>query len=256
MNDGIENTVALITGGAGGLGKAIAEKLAVEGCTIMLNDIDAVALNETVKDFTAKGFKVSGLVGDISSKAEVQRMTDDIIDTASRLDILINNAGISYKKDGNRIPLLEVSEEQWNHVLSVNLTSAFLCSQAAAKHMMAQNYGRIINMASMAGKLGESGPACVDYCASKAGLISLTKTLAFELAPYGITVNAVAPGVIRTEMMTRSSEETNRKFIEKIPLKRFGNPKDVAEAVYYLVSDAAAYITGEILDVNGGMVMD
>ena len=251
-----DRRVALITGAARGIGKTIAKKLAMEGCILMLNDINEASLTDTVGEFRNQGFKAQPVIGDISIGEDVQKMMEQIIALESRIDILVNNAGVSYKKEGGRIPLLEIPEEQWDRVLDINLKGAFLCSQAAAKHMIEQKYGRIVNISSMAGKLGDSGPAGPHYMASKAGLMSLTKSLAFELAPYGIRCNAVAPGVIKTEMMTASSEEVNRKFLEKIPMNRFGTPEEVADAVYFLVSDVSSYITGEILDLNGGILMD
>lgn len=248
--------VAVVTGGAQGIGKGIGEKLGSAGCALILIDLNEAALGRTVEAFRVDGITVHGLVADVSKGADVTRVIEDSIRLESRIDFLVNNAGISFKRDGQKIPLVEISEEQWDKVFGVNLKGAFLCSQAAAKHMIRQRYGRIVNMASMAGKLGNSGPAGAHYSASKAGLICLTKSLALELAPYGIRANAVAPGVVRTEMMASSSEEVNCKFLERIPMGRFGTPEEVADAVYFLVSDASSYITGEILDINGGILMD
>lgn len=252
----LKRKVAFVTGSAQGIGRAIAKKLGESGCILMLNDVNDGGLKTTVKKFKEMGFKVHGLIGDVSNSNDVNRMINEIIRFEKRIDILINNAGISYKKKGEKIPIIEIPEEQWDKVMAVNLKGAFLCSQAAAKYMIKQRYGRIVNICSMAGKFGNSGPAGAHYCASKAALICLTKSLAFELVSFNIRVNAVAPGVIKTEMTATSSEDINKKFLERIPMHRFGTPKEVAEAVYFLVSEASSYITGEILDVNGGILMD
>jgi 3-oxoacyl-[acyl-carrier protein] reductase len=222
----------------------------------MLVDLNPSALAAAVESMTARGFEAQGFPGDVSKSVEVHRVIEEIVARESRIDFLVNNAGVSYKRGGEKIPLLEIPEEQWDHVFGVNLKGAFLCAQAAARHMIAQRFGRIVNMCSMAGKLGNSGPAGAHYSASKAGLICLTKSLALELAPYGIRANAVAPGVIQTDMLAASSPDVNSRFLQRIPLSRFGTPAEVAEAVYFLVSDASSYITGEILDVNGGILMD
>jgi 3-oxoacyl-[acyl-carrier protein] reductase len=248
--------VTIITGAAQGIGKAIAERLGGAGCALMLVDLNPIELLATVDGMKSRGFKANAFVGDVSKSADVNRMIEQIIALESRIDFLVNNAGVSYKRGGEKIPVVDIPEEQWDHVFGVNLKGAFLCSQAAARHMIRQRFGRIVNMCSIAGKLGNSGPAGAHYSASKAGLICLTKSLALELAPYGIRANGVAPGVIRTEMMASSSEEVNRKFLERIPMNRFGTPEEVADAVHFLVSEASTYITGEILDVNGGILMD
>ena len=251
-----DGRVALITGGGRGIGKAIAEKLGEAGCVLVLVDVNEETLAQTVAELASRGVRAYGLVGDISKGTDVARIVEESIRLRTRIDFLVNNAGVSYKRDGEKIPLIDIPEEQWDRVLGVNLKGAFLCSQAVAKHMIRQRYGRIVNMCSMAGKLGNSGPAGAHYSASKAGLICLTKSLALELAPYGIRANGVAPGVIQTEMMRSSSEEVNRKFLERIPMSQFGTPEEVADAVCFLMSDASAYITGEILDINGGILMD
>jgi 3-oxoacyl-[acyl-carrier protein] reductase len=248
--------VAVITGAAQGIGKAIAERLGRAGCALTLVDLNPTVLMATVDDMKSHGIKAHGFVGDVSKSTDVNRVIEEIIARESRIDFLVNNAGVSYKREGKKIPIVEIPEEQWDHVFGVNLKGAFLCSQAAARHMIRQRFGRIVNMCSMAGKLGNSGPAGAHYSASKAGLICLTKSLALELAPYGIRANGVAPGVIRTEMLASSSEEVNRRFLERIPMNRFGTPEEVADAVHFLVSEASTYITGEILDVNGGILMD
>lgn len=248
--------VALVTGAGRGIGKTIAEKLAKEGYILMLNDIDENTLHGTIGELRNKGYKTTGLVSDISKGEDVQNMIKQIITEESRIDVLINNAGISPKREGRKIPFIEIPEEQWDRVLGINLKGAFLCSQAAARYMIEQRYGRIVNICSVAAKLGDPGAAGAHYSASKAGLMSLTKSLAFDLVSYSIRVNAVAPGPIQTEITAASSEEVNRKFLERIPMHRFGTPEEVAEAVYFLVSDASSYITGEILDINGGLLMD
>jgi len=250
-----EDRVALVTGSAQGIGKAIAFRLAGDGCTVILTDINDATLEETVTAFREKGFKAHGIAADVSSSKDVKALFEETIRRESRVDFLVNNAGISHKKNGEKLPLLEITEEQWDQVLSVNLKGAFLCSQMAARHMVERQYGRIVNISSMAGKIGNSGVAAAHYCASKAGLICLTKSLALELAPYGVRCNAVAPGIIESEMMKRSSASVNQAFLEKIPMSRFGTADEVAQIVCFLLSDASSYVTGATLDITGGIYM-
>ncbi len=252
----LQGKVALITGGARGIGKAIADRLGKEGCVIALMDIQEQLLKGAVADLEGRGCRSFGFVGDVSSSADVKHIVTSLVEDAGTVDILVNNAGVSYKKGGEKIPFFEIPEEQWDRVLAINLKGPFLCSQAVAPIMMRQRYGRIVNISSMAAKLGASGPAGAHYSASKAGLSCLTKSLAFEMAPYNIRVNAVAPGVIKTDIFAGSSPEVNQRFLERIPLNRFGSVEEVAEAVHFLVSDASSYFTGEIMDVNGGIIMD
>jgi len=241
--------VALVTGGARGIGRAIALALAQPGLTLYLND---VALGEeaekTRKEVEAKGADAHLLEFNVAHQAAVQQGIDKIIQESGRLDVLVNNAGIT--RDNL---VVRMKESEWDQVLEVNLKGAYNCIRAAAKPMIKQRYGRIINISSVVGVMGNPGQA--NYVASKAGLIGLTKAVARELASRNITVNAVAPGFIETEMTAALPEKVRAEMQAQIPLNRFGAPEEVAQAVVFLAGDAAAYITGQVLQVNGGMLM-
>lgn len=252
----LKDKVALITGSGQGIGQAIAILFAKEGAKLIINDVMEERAKIFSKKLESQGYIAIPIVADVSNKKQVDSMVEKIINKFGRIDILINNAGISYKKEGCKIPLIEISEEQWDRVLQVNLKGMFLCAQRVAKVMINQKYGRIVNMASTAGKLGSSGPAGAHYMTSKAGVMSLTKSLATELVNYNIRVNSIAPGFIKTEMAGKTNKDLNKKILEKIPMKRFGMPEEVAEAVLFLVSESSSYITGETLIVDGGFIMD
>jgi 3-oxoacyl-[acyl-carrier protein] reductase len=240
---------AVITGSARGLGKAIALKLASMGANIVLNDIpESDALDETAEEFRKAGYNVAVTRGDVRNQDDVKAMVKAAVDIFGSLDILVNNAGITRDK-----PFAMMSEEDWDMVLDINLKGAFICTKLAAKQMMKQRYGRIVNMASVAGRYGNQGQA--NYSASKAGLIGLTKTTAKEFASRSITCNAVAPGIIKSKMTDVLPEEVMEKYLENIPLGRFGTPEDVANVVAFLASDDAAYVTGQVIDIDGGLVM-
>jgi 3-oxoacyl-[acyl-carrier protein] reductase len=209
---------------------------------------DSVDVDETMELVAQAGGSARGLRVDVASKEGVQGFFDTIIEESGRVDVLVNNAGIT--RDGL---LVRMKESDWDRVLTVNLKGAFHCIQAAAKIMMKQRAGRIVNMASVVGVMGNAGQA--NYTASKAGLIGLTKTAARELAPRGITVNAVAPGFIDTAMTEGLSEKVKEAMLAQIPLRSIGSPADVAHAVAFLASDEASYITGQVIHVNGGMYM-
>jgi len=195
-------------------------------------------------------------VADVSNLKQINNMVEKSTEIFGRIDILVNNAGISYKTtDGFKIPFYEIPEEQWDRVLAVNLKGMFLCAQKIAKLMMEQKYGRIVNIASTVAELGSSGPAGNYYMASKAGVISLTKSLAFELADYNIRVNCVAPGFISSGMAGTTNEDLIKGIINRIPMKRFGTAEEVAEVIIFLVSDSSSYITGETLIIDGGYML-
>jgi 3-oxoacyl-[acyl-carrier protein] reductase len=240
--------VALVTGAARGIGQAIALKLAVEGCDVALCDLKAEWLAETVDLITALGRKVKCFEADVSNASAVEGVVKGVIETFGKVDILINNAGIT--KD---TLMIRMSEEDWDAVLSVNLKGTFLFTKAVARPMMKQRSGAIVNVASIIGLIGNAGQC--NYAASKAGVIALTKSAAKELAPRNVRVNAVAPGFIQTRMTDGLPEDVKKKMLDLIPMSRFGQPEDVANVVLFLTSDAASYMTGQVLPVCGGMVM-
>jgi len=244
-----EGKTAVVTGSARGLGKAIALKLASLGANIVLNDIpSSESLDETAEEFKKAGYKVVVTRGDVRNSEDVKAMIAAGVDAFGSVDILVNNAGITNDK-----PMALMSEDDWDIVLDINLKGAFLCTKFAAKQMMKQKYGRIVNLASVAGRYGNKGQA--NYSASKAGLIGLTKTTAKEFASRGITCNAVAPGTIKSKMTDALPEEVRNKYLENIPLGRFGTPEDVANVVAFLASDDASYVTAQVIDIDGGLVM-
>jgi 3-oxoacyl-[acyl-carrier protein] reductase len=246
----LKDRVAIITGAARGIGKAIALTFVREGAKIVLVDVDKERL-ETLKNEIEKNRReVMTLSCDITKSPEVQAMVNQVKRAFGRIDILVNNAGII-----RRGTIETVTEEDWDRVIEVNLKGTFNCCKAVVDIMKKQSYGKIVNVSSIAGKMGDitSAPG---YGPSKAGVDALTKTLARQLAPYGINVNAVSPHAIETEMSAQWSEERRKEIIASIPLGRLGKPEDVAEAVLFLVSEEASFITGEILDVNGGALMD
>lgn len=244
----LKNKAALVTGAARGIGRAIALRLAREGSAVGLLDLrDTRPLAEQM---AADGQAALPLSVDITDFEAVNRAVGAVIERYGRLDILVNNAGIIVRES-----ILELSHEDWRRVLDVNVNGTFNCCKAAIPHMIEQGYGRIVNITSIAGKMGDitASPA---YGTSKGALNTFTKSLARQLAGKGITVNAVAPHAIETDMSAEWSEEKRRGIIDSIPLKRLGRADEVAEAVLFLVGDGASFITGEILDVNGGYLMD
>lgn len=239
---------ALVTGGARGIGKAIAEALAAKGVNVAVADIDEETARSTAKELEAKGIRTMAVRMDVSSANDVARVVLEVKEHFGRLDILINNAGIT--RDGL---LMRMKEEDWDSVININLKSVFLCSKEAVKVMAKQRYGRIVNIASVVAFMGNPGQA--NYSASKAGIVGLTKTTAREYASRGITVNAVAPGFIMTAMTDALPENVKDEMKSAIPLGTFGTPEDVAASVVFLASPEAGYITGQVIHVNGGMYM-
>ncbi|MFC1509533.1 3-oxoacyl-[acyl-carrier-protein] reductase [Candidatus Omnitrophota bacterium] len=244
----LEGKIALITGGARGIGKEIALSFAREGANIAICDVNLEEANKAAKEIEALGREVLVFKADVTSSVDVQAMVDKILDKFKKLDILINNAGIT--KDGL---VLRMSEEDWDKVIAVNLKGSFVCTKVASKVMLKQHFGKIVNLASIIGIMGNVGQA--NYAASKAGIIGLTKSVAKELAPRGVTVNAVAPGFIKTEMTAKLPEEVQKKMLSVIPLGRFGEPKDVANLALFLSSESSSYITGQVIQIDGGMLM-
>lgn len=246
----LEGRVALVTGGARGIGRAIALALAREGADVAICDIDLEGAKEVARRISALGRRALALRADVSRYEEVQQMIREILTRFGKIDILVNNAGII-----RRGSFEEHSEADWDRVIAVNLKGTFNCAKEVIPLMKEQRYGKIINISSVAGKIGDIASA-PSYGASKGAINAFTKSLARELAPYGINVNAIAPHAIETEMSAEWSEEKRRQIISQIPLGRLGRPEEVAEAVVFLASDGASFITGEILDVNGGYLMD
>lgn len=244
----IEDQVAIVTGGAQGIGKAVAFTLAEAGASIVVGDLNEEVARKTAQEMEEKGWRAIAVKVDVGDADSVDSMIERTLDSFSRIDILINNAGIT--RDSL---LIRMGEEEWDTVMRVNLKGVFICTRAVAKVMMKQRSGRIVNISSIVGLIGNPGQS--NYAAAKAGIIGLTKSVARELAPRGITVNAVAPGFIETDMTRDLPEKAKEAFLNVIPLGRAGSPEDVARVVSFLVSDDAAYMTGQTLHVDGGMVM-
>ncbi len=244
----LEGKVALVTGGARGIGKEIALVLAKEGANIALCDVNLEEAEKTAKEIQGLGRESMAFKADVADSGQVQDMVDKILDKFKRLDILINNAGIT--RDGL---IIRMSEEDWDKVIAVNLKGCFVCTKIASKVMLKQRSGKIVNLASIIGIMGNAGQA--NYAASKAGIIGLTKSVAKELASRGVCVNAIAPGFINTEMTAKLPEEVQKNMLSNIPLKRFGEPKDVANLVLFLSSENSSYITGQVISIDGGMSM-
>ena len=243
----LENKIAVITGAGRGIGKGIALRLAEEGADIVIADVNLEIATQAVNEIKVLGRKALPVKVDVSKRAEVQNLIDSTIREFGRLDILVNNAGI------NRDAMVhKMTSEQWDQVLSVNLTGTFNCLQAAATVMREQEYGRIINISS-ASWLGNIGQA--NYSASKAGVVGLSKTAARELAKKNITVNAICPGFIDTEMTRGVPEKVWEIMVSKIPMGKVGTPRDIGNLVAFLASDDAAYITAEVINVGGGMIL-
>ena len=244
----LEGRVAIVTGAAQGIGRAIAETLAEAGADIVVADLDPTRSKETVAAVEKAGRKALNIQVNVADANDTKAMAEQILKDWGKIDILVNNAGIT--RDGL---LLRMKEEDWNVVLQVNLNGTFHCTKAVLQPMTKQRYGRIVNIASIVGAMGNVGQA--NYAASKAAVIGFTKTVAREYASRNVTVNAVAPGFIDTAMTQGLAAEVKEALQKQIPLARLGTPADIANAVRFLVSEDASYITGHVLHVNGGMLM-
>jgi 3-oxoacyl-[acyl-carrier protein] reductase len=242
--------VVVITGGSRGIGRAIAFRFAAERPKLILlhYDPDDSAAEQTLGDLAEKGVEGEAHRLDVSNRGEVDRLFKDVLSRFRRVDVLINNAGIT--KDGL---LMRMSEDEWDLVLGVNLKGVFNCTQGVIRSMIKERSGRIVNISSVVGQIGNAGQA--NYAASKAGILGFTKSLAREVGSRGITVNAVAPGYILTEMTSSLPDKVKDAFLQQIPLGRIGEPEDVAEAVHWLCSEGSKYITGQVIHVNGGLYM-
>lgn len=250
MKTMLKDKIVIVTGAAAGLGKAISLAFAQEKAKVIAVDIDDAGLNSLSKCFNSSKLDLTAIQADISDTHQIDTAVQTVISTFDGIDILINNAGIC-----PRTPLEDIDEKEWDRVMAVNLKSAFFLSQKVLPYMKKKRYGKIINIASGAGKIGGIQVGA-HYSASKAGVICLTKTLARHAAPFSINVNAVCPGIIDTEMTNSIDSNKIKTYKQSIPLGRIGSTQDVANAVLFLASDAANYITGEITDVNGGFIMD
>ena len=244
----LSKRVAIVTGSGQGIGREIAMTLAEHGASVVISDINTTSANEVAAEIVAKNGKSIAITADVTVQEEVASLVDQTVSSFGQIDILVNNAGIT-----RDTLLLRMSSTDWDQVLAINLKGAFLCTQAVVRHMLKQRWGRIINIASVVGLIGNAGQA--NYAAAKAGLIGLTKTTAREVAARGVTANAIAPGFIDTGMTRKLSDNAKQEFLRQIPLGYAGLPKDVANAVAFLASEEAHYITGHVLNVDGGMVM-
>ena len=244
----LKDKVAIVTGASRGIGEAIARKFCKEGASVMLCSRSAESVAAIVESLSREGGNAKSTQADISNKADVEALVDLTLKEFARVDILVNNAGIT-----RDTLFMRMKDEDWDAVLQTNLTGTAYCMRAVIRSMMRQRNGRIINISSVVGIAGNAGQA--NYAASKAGIIGLTKSVAKEVGSRGITVNAITPGFITTDMTGKISEADQKKMLEMIPTGSFGAPEDVAEAALFLASDAARYITGQAIQVDGGMFM-
>jgi len=240
----VKDRVGLITGSGSGIGEGVAKKMAQNGAKVVVVDIDSSKVGRVVGEIKAEGGEAIGIASDITKKAEVDAMFKQVIDTFGGIDILVNNAGIGRDKS-----ILKMSEEDWDSVLDVNLKGMFLCCQAAISHMREKKYGRIVNISSRAW-LGWAGQA--NYSASKGGVVSLTRTLALELGRHGITVNCIAPGIIKTALWDSVPEQARERLLKIQPTGVIGTPNDIARTIMFFAGDQAGYITGQTIFVCGG----
>jgi len=243
----LSDRVAIVTGSGQGIGQAIALKLVEVGATVVVNDISAeTAVEEVAEEIRKMGRESMAVLADVSKASDVDKMIETTVNTYGKVDILVNNAGITRDQ-----LMLRMTDEDWDKVLTVNLKSVFLCTRAVLRHMIRQRWGRIISIASIVGLIGNAGQA--NYASAKAGIIGFTRTIAKEVGSRGITANAVAPGFIDTAMTLALPEERRKELMSRVLLGYLGTPRDVAEAVAFLASEEARYITGQVLTIDGGI---
>jgi len=245
----LENQVALVTGASRGIGLAIARRFCQAGAGVVVCSRSEGTIQSVTQKLTAEGFQIKAMVADISNRDEVDALVAFTLDQFSKIDILVNNAGITQDA-----LLMRMKDDDWDHVIQTNLTGTFYCTRSVIRPMIRQKSGRIINISSIVGTIGNAGQA--NYAASKAGIIGFTKSVAKEVASRGITANVIAPGFITTDMTAQLSEADRERMLELIPLGRLGIPEDIAEAAFFLGSPVSGYITGQVIHVNGGMAMN
>ena len=244
---GLSDRVAIVTGSSRGIGRAIALKLAEVGATVVINDVgEASPVDSVVEEIKAMNRQSLAVLADVSSSSDVAQLVETTMSAYGRVDILVNNAGITRDQ-----LVLRMSDEDWDKVISVNLKSVFICTRAVLRHMIKQRWGRIVSITSIVGIMGNPGQA--NYASAKAGIIGFTRTIAKEVASRSITANAIAPGFIDTKMTQQLEESQSQELKKRIPLGYLGTPRDVAEAVAFMASEEARYITGQVLNVDGGM---
>lgn len=245
----LENQVAMVTGGRRGIGFTIAQVLGENGARVAINDVaPQEEIEKAVEELKEQGIEARGYIADVTKKEEIKTVVQDIINTWGQIDILVNNAGIT--RDAL---LVRMKDEDWKAVLEVGVQGVYYCTKEVLRYMMKKRYGRIINISSVVGVMGNAGQT--NYSTAKAAILGFTKSLAREVASLGITVNAVAPGFINTEMTKKLPEEVREVWLQQVPLRRWGEPEEVAQVVAFLASRAAGYITGQTIHVNGGLVM-
>ena len=244
----LTDKVAIVTGSARGIGREISLKLAEVGADVVVNDIEPAAksLESVVQEIKTLNRRSLAIIADVSSPEDVNRLIETAVKEFGKIDILVNNAGVTRDQ-----LLMKMTDEEWDTVLNIDLKSAFLCTRAVIRHMLRQRSGRVISIASVVGMVGNAGQA--NYASAKAGIIGLTKSIAKEVGSRSITVNAIAPGYIQTKMTEQLSDDQRQEMLKRIPLASLGTPRDVAEAVAFLASEEARYITGHVLNVDGGM---
>lgn len=251
----LEGKVAIVTGGAGGIGEATIRALAQEGARVVISDIHEEGAKKLEENLRQKGMAALAVKTDVADHLEVKELVQKTLSAFGRIDILVNNAGISPKHEGKKRSLWEMSVEEWKRVIDVDLNGYFLCCHEIVPYIIPNRWGRIVNISSLAGRTGGSGIAASHYTTAKTGILGMTKALAAELGPYGITVNAIAPGRIDTPMIRDVPSEVNIRLAQQTPVGRLGTPQDIAGTIMFLISDAASFITGATIDVNGGRVM-